>query len=112
RAIAYLNLAWDIRGPALLCSCLMLLAIFDLGKTLAGAHIGLIAMIVAGSTLFLLRFGRHATTDVQLALWVTLANAALARLALRGPSWRGALLAGCALGMALMSKGPVALLQS
>src|SRR5262245_44548741 len=46
RAIAYRALAWDIRWPALLCSCLMLLAIFDLGKTLAGAHIGLIAMIV------------------------------------------------------------------
>jgi 4-amino-4-deoxy-L-arabinose transferase-like glycosyltransferase len=112
RELAYRALAWDIRWPALLSSCLMLLAIFDLGKTIAGAPIGLLAMIVAGSSLFLLRFGRQATTDVQLALWVSIANAALARLLVHGPSWRTAIVAGIAIGLALMSKGPVALVQT
>ena len=76
RDAAYRALAWDVRGTALLCSCLMLLAVFDLGRTIAGPPIGLIAMIVCGSSLYLLRFGRQATTDAQLALWVTVANAA------------------------------------
>ena len=112
REAAYRALAWDIRWPALLCSCLILLAVFDLGKTLAGAPIGLIALIVAASSLYLLRFGRQATTDVQLTLWVGIANAAIARLLLKGRSWRAAAVAGVALGLALMSKGPVALLQA
>jgi 4-amino-4-deoxy-L-arabinose transferase-like glycosyltransferase len=109
---AYESLAWDFRWTALFTSCLMLLAVFDLGKTIAGAPIGLISMIACGSSLYLLRFGRQATTDVQLALWVVIANAALARLLLIGNSWRGAIFLGIALGLALMSKGPVALLQT
>jgi 4-amino-4-deoxy-L-arabinose transferase-like glycosyltransferase len=46
-------------------------------------------------------------------LWVAVANAAIARLLLRGPSWaRQRSVAGIALGLALMSKGPVGLLQT
>lgn len=112
RDAAYRKLAVDVRWPALLASCVMLLAVFDLGKTLAGKEVGLLSMLVCGSTLYLLRFGRQATTDVQLALWVTIANAALARLVVRGPAWGAAAVAGAALGMAMMSKGPVGLLQS
>jgi 4-amino-4-deoxy-L-arabinose transferase-like glycosyltransferase len=112
RAAAYKRLAWEVRWPALLASCVMLLAVFDLGRTIGGSPVGLLAMTVCGSSLFLLRFGRQMTTDVQLALWVTVTNAALARLVLRGRSWPAALAAGVALGLALMSKGPVALLQT
>ena len=112
RNAAYRALAFDVRWTALLCSCLTLLAIFDLGRTIGSPPTGLTAMILAGSTLYLLRFGRQATTDVQLMLWVTVANAAIARLLLRGPSWRAAIATGIALGLALMSKGPVALLQT
>jgi 4-amino-4-deoxy-L-arabinose transferase-like glycosyltransferase len=112
RAAAYRRLALEVRWTALLCSCLMLLAVFDLGRTIGGTPVGLTAMIVCGSSLYLLRFGRQATTDVQLALWVSVANAAIARLLLRGPSWGAAAVAGIALGLALMSKGPVALLQT
>jgi 4-amino-4-deoxy-L-arabinose transferase-like glycosyltransferase len=113
RDAAYRSLAWEIRWPGLLCGCVMLLAVFDLARTIAGsdgfAHL---AMLVAGSTLYFLAFARLATTDVQLALWVTIANAAIARLLLRGVTWPAALAAGAALGLALMSKGPVGLLQS
>jgi 4-amino-4-deoxy-L-arabinose transferase-like glycosyltransferase len=112
RAAGYRALAWDVRWPALLTSCLMLLAIFDLGKTIAGAPAGLLAMTACGSSIFFLRFARQMTTDVQLALWVTLACAAMARWVLQGPSWRAAIVAGIALGLALMSKGPVALIQT
>src|SRR6185503_19283607 len=44
RNAAYHALAWDVRWTALLCSCLTLLAVFDLGRTIGGAPIGLIAM--------------------------------------------------------------------
>jgi hypothetical protein len=54
RRAAYRSLAWDVRWTALLCSCLALLAVYDLGKTIAGPPIGLIAMIVAGSSLYFL----------------------------------------------------------
>jgi 4-amino-4-deoxy-L-arabinose transferase-like glycosyltransferase len=112
RAAGYRSLAWDIRWPALLASCVMLLAVFDLGRTLANARIGLIAMIVCGSSAFLLRFGAQATTDVQLALWTTVANAAIARVLFQERQFPAAVVAGAALGLALMSKGPVAFLQT
>lgn len=112
RDAAYRRLAWEIRWPGLLSSCAMLLAVFALGRSVGGDRIGLVAMLVAGSTLYFLRFGRQATTDVQLALWVAVANAAIARLLLQGVTWPASLVAGAALGLALMSKGPVALLQS
>jgi 4-amino-4-deoxy-L-arabinose transferase-like glycosyltransferase len=112
RAAAYRRLAWELRWPGLAASCLMLLGIFDLGRTVAGARGGLLAMAVAGSTLYFFRFGRQATTDVQLALWASVANAALARFCLRRVTWRAALVAGAALGLGMMSKGPVVLLQT
>ncbi len=112
RERSYRSLAWQIRLVALLTSCLTLWATYDLAATLGGARMGGLTALVAGSSLLWLRFGRSSTTDVQLALWVTAANALLARAVLRG-QWRYAPIgAGLALGLALMSKGPVALLQS
>jgi 4-amino-4-deoxy-L-arabinose transferase-like glycosyltransferase len=46
---------------------------------------------------------------VHLALWVTVANACFAAAALRSRRWSGCVGGGAALGLALMSKGPVAL---
>jgi 4-amino-4-deoxy-L-arabinose transferase-like glycosyltransferase len=112
RAAAYTRLAWEVRWPALLCSCLTLLAVYELGRVIGDAHLGLAAAAVCGTTVLLLRFGRYATTDVQLALWVNVANVGLAWAVLRGRWWAGSLIAGAALGLAFMSKGPVCLVQT
>jgi 4-amino-4-deoxy-L-arabinose transferase-like glycosyltransferase len=90
----------------------MLVATYALGKLLVDWRVGLSAAAVCGSSLLFLRFSRAATTDVQLALWVTVANAFLALAVLRRRAWPGYLGAGAALGLAFMSKGPVAFVQT
>ena len=59
-----------------------------------------------------LRFGRSMTTDVHLMLWVATANAFFAAALLHRKRWLGCLAGGVALGLAFMSKGPVALAQT
>jgi len=112
RADAYRDLAWQVRWPALLCACLGLLAVCGLGRVVAGGDAGVLAALICGSTIFFLRYGRGATVDVHLFLWVAVANYCLARALLEGRWWGGCIGAGAALGLALMSKGPVALLQT
>jgi 4-amino-4-deoxy-L-arabinose transferase-like glycosyltransferase len=114
RAAAERQLAWQVRWPFLLASCLMLVATAELGRVLSGgdARVAAIAAAACASNLFFLRHGRLATTDVQLALWVALANVCLAHAVMGGRWWRGAIGAGLFLGLAFMSKGPVALVQS
>jgi 4-amino-4-deoxy-L-arabinose transferase-like glycosyltransferase len=112
RAAAAERLAFQARWPALLAACLMLLATYELGRACADPTTGLVAAIVCGSTPMFLRFGRFSMVDVHLGLWVTLANVFLAHAILHGRRWSGCLGAGAALGIAWMTKGPVALVQS
>src|SRR5436309_2646008 len=110
RDAAFSDLAWQVRWPSLLSACAMLLATYALARNLLlGPGVAVASAAVCGSTLLLLRFARAATTDVQLALWVTVANACLALAIFRGRRWAGCVGAGAALGLALMSKGPVSL---
>lgn len=112
RDAAFRRFAWELRWPALLSACAMLAATWALGDLLFGRPTGLVAAVACGSSLMFLRFARSATTDVQLALWVTAANAFLALALLRGRYWLGFVGAGAALGLSLMSKGPVGLVQT
>ncbi len=112
RDAAFRRLAWEARWPSLLSSCLLTLAVYALGRLVDGPRVGLAAAAVCGSTILFLRFGRAATTDVQLALWVAVTNAFLAAALFRGRAWLGFVGAGVAFGLAFMSKGPVALVQS
>ena len=112
RARAFRAFAWQVRWPTLLSACAMLAATYALGQILFGRPAGLVAALACGSSLLFLRFCRAATTDVQLALWVTVANAMLALALLRGRHWLGFTGAGLALGMAFMSKGPVGFVQT
>lgn len=112
RSAFYTELAMRLRLMALASTVLMLLAVGELGRTLGGGRLGLLALLIAASSALVLRFGRYATTDVQLALWVTIANWMLARAILRGKWFSGFSLAGAALGLAMMSKGPVCLVQT
>lgn len=119
RAAAYQRLAWQVRWPPLLATTLMLLGVFELGRVTLGTRVALVGMVAAGTSLLMMRFGRFATTDVMLALWVTWAQVGLAHAALLGGKgsgwggwggrrWAGCAVAGAALGLAFMSKGPVA----
>jgi 4-amino-4-deoxy-L-arabinose transferase-like glycosyltransferase len=112
RWAAYAELAIRLRLVALASTVLMLLAVGELGRTIGDGRLGLLSLLIAASSVLVLRFGRYATTDVQLALWVTVANWMLARAALRGKWFSGLSLAGAALGLAMMSKGPVCLVQT
>ncbi|HEV7299379.1 MAG TPA: glycosyltransferase family 39 protein [Tepidisphaeraceae bacterium] len=112
REAAYRRLAWKVRWPTLALSCITIALIFEMGRLLGGYRIGLTAGLVAGSTIMFMRFGRVATTDVQLSLWVAAADVLLLHAILRGRWWTGCVGGGIALGLAVMSKGPVALVQS
>ena len=112
RESAFRQFAWQVRWPTLLSACAMLAATYALGELLLGRPAGLVAACACGSSLLFLRFCRSATTDVQLALWVTAANAFLAAAVFRRRYWLGFVGAGAALGMSVMSKGPVGLAQS
>jgi 4-amino-4-deoxy-L-arabinose transferase-like glycosyltransferase len=79
---------------------------------MASVRHGLIAAAVCASSLLLLRYGRSATTDIHLALWVALTNLCLIKAYFRGRPILWLPLAGVAAGLAFMSKGPVGLAQS
>lgn len=105
-------LARQARLPALIASALLLIATYELGRAVRSPRLGVISACIAASSLMLLRFGRYSTTDIHLALWVTVANACIAHGICRGKiklPWIGA---GIALGLAMMCKGPVCLVQS
>jgi 4-amino-4-deoxy-L-arabinose transferase-like glycosyltransferase len=120
REQAFRRLAWEVRWPALLAACVVLFATFAMMRALpiagsAGASLSraeLTALCAAGSMLLMLRFCRYATTDIYLALWVAIANAFLALALFQSRWWSGCIGAGIALGFALLSKGPVALVAT
>lgn len=105
-------LAWEVRWPSLLAACLMLVATYELGRVIADPETGLVAALIAGSTAMFLRFGRLAMVDIQLGLWVTVADVFLAYAVLKNRKWMGCVGAGAALGLAFMVKGPVGWVQS
>jgi 4-amino-4-deoxy-L-arabinose transferase-like glycosyltransferase len=90
----------------------MLVAVFELGRLAGGSQLGLVAMCFCGSSYIFLKFAREASYDTQLACWVTVTNVFLAHVLLRQQWWVGCTGGGIALGLALMTKGPVAILQT
>jgi 4-amino-4-deoxy-L-arabinose transferase-like glycosyltransferase len=112
RDAAYRTLAWEVRWPSLLTGCLALFAAAWLGRLTFGDAAGFAALAMMGTSFMFLRFSRSASTDVPLMLWVTAANVFFAAALLRGYRWIGCALGGLAIGLALMSKGPVALAQT
>jgi 4-amino-4-deoxy-L-arabinose transferase-like glycosyltransferase len=112
RRQGFLSLAWQTRWPGLLAGCVMLLATAQMGRTLGGRTCGIASLIAAASSLLFLRFSRYGTVDIQLAMWVAITNMLLVEALLRNRRWIGFVGAGIALAMAMLTKGPVALLQS
>ncbi|MDB5322952.1 MAG: phospholipid carrier-dependent glycosyltransferase [Phycisphaerales bacterium] len=112
RDAAATRLAWEARWPSLLAACLMLVAIYELGRVVADPTTGLVAALICGTTGLFLKFGRSAMIDVHLGLWVTIANVFLAHAILKGRRWSGCIGAGVALGLAFLLKGPIAWVQT
>ena len=113
RDAAFRDFAWQVRWPALLAMCGVVAATFALGAVTGGARLGLVSALVCATTFFWMRYARLTTTDAHLALWVSVGNCLFAAAAFDGRRlWLGLAGGGAALGLAMMSKGPVALLQS
>ena len=109
RESAYRHLAWQVRWPGLLAGCLALLAIAWMAEVAGGpAHV-IPTVVIAATMVLFLRFVRSATTDVHLLLWVSVANAFFAVAVIQNRRWLGCVGGGAAVGLALMCKGPVAL---
>lgn len=106
------RLARNVRLLALAAGAGMLLLTFHIGRLLADSETGLVALVVAGSSMLFLRFTRNATTDINLALWVTATNFLLLLGLCANRPWVGFVGGGAALALAMMAKGPVALIQS
>jgi 4-amino-4-deoxy-L-arabinose transferase-like glycosyltransferase len=112
RDAAFRDFAWQVRWPALVAMCGMVITTGVLAHLVGGARLAAVSAAVCGGSLFWLQSARITTTDAHLALWVGVANCLFALGALRG-KWNPALIGGgAALGLAMMSKGPVALLQT
>ena len=105
-------MAVKMRTIALAVSVALLVLTFELGRLLGGRAVGLVALAALGASFGFIKYGTRQTTDLHLALWVTAANVGLAHAVLRRRWVGGLALAGAATGLALMSKGPVALVQT
>jgi 4-amino-4-deoxy-L-arabinose transferase-like glycosyltransferase len=112
REQAYVDLAWQVRWTGLLAGCVTIVATFFLGRALFDSRVGLAACMIVGTTILFQKYMRQSTSDVHLAMWVTIANACLASAIMRGRVWSGFLGAGIATAFAFLCKGPVALLET
>lgn len=112
RDIAYHRVSFFLRLPTLVLACGLILGTYWLGRAMESPRFGWAAAVVCASCVMFLRFGRAATTDVQLACWVGLANALFASLVFGSTRVWKLILLGIALGLANMAKGPVAFAQS
>jgi 4-amino-4-deoxy-L-arabinose transferase-like glycosyltransferase len=112
RAAAFRQLAFQSRWPALLMSALTMLVVYHLGRICATPQVGAAAALIFGSAYLVLRYAQVAVTDVPLMLWVTTANTLIAVALFTQKRWTGCLGAGVAIGLAFLSKGPVAFVQT
>ncbi len=118
---AYAWAAVKMRTIALLAGVLMLLGTFALAGILTSlqlrdentnAFVPLVALAICGSTFFWIEQSIRLTTDIALAACVVWANVGLAAALLRGRWWTGLAGAGIAIGLSILVKGPVGLVQT
>jgi len=108
----YRQLASEVRSIALLTACLTVLMTFCIGRILFDGEVGLVSMAVMSTSLLFLRFSRYATTDVLLSFFVAATIFLLLIGVVEKRRWNGFVGGGVALALAMMAKGPMALLQS
>ncbi|MBC7784268.1 MAG: glycosyltransferase family 39 protein [Burkholderiales bacterium] len=109
---AYRDLAWQVRWTGLLAGCLLILATFELARVLFNARVGVLAALVVATNILFQKYMRQSTSDVHLALWVTIANAAFAHAVIHGRIWIAATIGMAATAIAFLCKGPVAIVET
>lgn len=138
RDAGYKRLAFETRLPATIASALILVAAYWLGALTGGNRRGMLMAMILASTYGMMRLGRISATDVHLSLWVSFAVVTIVKTLisqipssrkqgdgtavalpdntnnvsfLNNPIFLG-LLTGIFLGLAFMSKGPVAIVMT
>ncbi len=111
------RLVWRARLVGLLFAALTLAATFWAGCLIGGRSLATLGALITGTGLLFIRQARSATYDTHMLGWLTLAVAAglwaMQLDAARRVSWRsvtGWALTGMALGAAVLTKGPLALM--
>jgi hypothetical protein len=95
------------RLPAAGSAVLLLVLTFLIARALLGTRGALLAAVVTGTTPLFLIFGRLTIFDMPLTLLVTLALWCLLKARLTGNAVAWTALAGVAMGLATLAKGPV-----
>jgi len=100
---------WSARLPISLLAILTSLGCGYLLGSMVGSRVGLLAILVAATTPFFFVFSRAASTDLPLAAFLSLAMLSIYRGYQTGTlGW--VILSALALALAVLSKGPVALI--
>jgi 4-amino-4-deoxy-L-arabinose transferase-like glycosyltransferase len=96
---------FSVLGTALTC-----LLTFFIGKQLLGTKAGLWAMVILASTLMILIVGSLATSDAVLLPFIVAVMAVFAQSTNSGIPLSHVLLMGVALGLGMLTKGPIGLM--
>jgi 4-amino-4-deoxy-L-arabinose transferase-like glycosyltransferase len=96
-------------GPAL-CALITALVVFFLGSVLWSRLAGLLGASILLTSMGFIGFGRSASTDMPFACCFTLAMAILAAAVKKDPGAGKIMVAYVFLGLAILGKGPVAIL--
>jgi len=99
---------WAVRLPIALTALLGLLVTYRLGRTMAGPQVGLIAVILLSTNILYYALARFLVLDMVLTVLLT-AGLACLYSALSGSSSRSFVWASVFLGLATLTKGPIAL---
>jgi 4-amino-4-deoxy-L-arabinose transferase-like glycosyltransferase len=99
---------WVERVPSIIAALLTCLATYAIGcVTLGRRSAGFMSAIILATMALFLRQARIASYDIFATAFITLALLGLIGMVRPGRSWPWAVLAGIALGLANLSKGPV-----
>ena len=100
---------WVARLPSMLAAIATIAVTYALGRALVGRRAAVTAAIVLATSPMVLGFARLAIFDMPLTAFVTFAIYALVRARIDEDAWPWIPLAGFAIGLALLTKGPVGL---
>ena len=98
---------WVARLPSMLGALATIAGSYAIARALVGGRTAITAALVVATSPMVLIFGRLVIFDMPLTAFVTIAIYALVRARLDGDGWPWLPVAGGAIGLALLTKGPV-----